>query len=71
MQQIDGLLKTCNIYMPGEMQEVMEACEKHGKTGVSALYLLSISKRNPNQYPIEQYRDILRGKLRVRRSAGH
>jgi hypothetical protein len=63
--ELDALLKTCNIYMSGEVQEVEDAADEWGiDLALSAMKRLSIIPRDKGMYPIEQYREILADKVR-------
>lgn len=69
-ERLEQLCKTCNIYYEGEKQQVADAAEEHGLAIVlSAMKLLSMSKKNRMQYPVEQFQSILRQKLRGRNRA--
>lgn len=65
--KLEQLVKLCNIYYDGEKKQVADAAEEHGLPIVlSAMKRLSMSNRNPMQYPVEQFQSILRQKLRER-----
>lgn len=65
--QLADFCKTCNIYFEGELQQVQDAVDEHGLAIVrSAIKRQSITDRDKSKYPIEQFQDVLKGKLRKR-----
>jgi hypothetical protein len=52
--------------MDGEVQQVADAVEEYGLPIVlSAMKRLSISERNKMKYPVQQFQDVLKQKLRA------
>ena len=63
--RLAALCVICNIYYEGELQQVQDAADEHGlDVALSAMKRLSIIARDPGKYPVDQFKDVLAGKLR-------
>lgn len=63
--RLKDLCKTCNIYYDGEMAEVQNVADECGlQMALSAMKRLSMVRKDPMKYPIEQFRGILSQKVR-------
>ncbi len=63
-EQLADLCEMCNIYYDGEIQQVQDAADEHGlDMALSAMKRLSTMPVSKHKYPVEQFQDVLVGKV--------